>query len=80
MEFKEFSEFTNPETENYDINMSYKDNNYYHEQLIELIGLLEDVEEEDLLEQYGITMQEYLNPNAEVIEKVENHLSNRRSR
>ena len=79
----EFREFTNPEERNYDVyshstnNATYskKTSNIYTEQLIDLIGFLEDVTEEDLQEQYGISMAEYLNPNAETIAKVTQKLN-----
>ena len=76
----EFREFSNPEERDYDINSSNNDNysfnsqsvqdaNKYHMQLFDLIGILEDFEESELIENYGITMQEYLNPSAETIKK-----------
>ena len=78
----EFNEFNNPEGSNYDINSSlnYSDSfnsssNPYSNQLTDLIGILEDISEEELQEQYGISMNEYLNPNAETISKVEKKLN-----
>ena len=91
----EFREFSNPEGRDYDINSSLNDDNYssnsqsiqdankYYMQLFDLIGILEDFEESELIENYGITMQEYLNPTAETIKKVSeklNSMQNRRSR
>ena len=91
----EFREFINPEGRDYDINSSLNDDNYssnsqsiqdankYYMQLFDLIGILEDFEESELIENYGITMQEYLNPTAETIKKVSeklNSMQNRRSR
>ena len=91
----EFREFSNPEGRDYDINSSLNDDNYssnsqsvqdsnqYYMQLFDLIGILEDIEESELIENYGITMQEYLNPTAETIKKVSeklNSMQNRRSR
>lgn len=88
----EFKEFNNPEEKDYDINSSLngdKNNvnnvsfNPYTEELINLIGFLDDVTEEDLIENYGIRMNEYLCPNAETINKVTeklNSYNNRRSR
>lgn len=81
MEFKEYSEFIDPESADYDIKMNHKEhNNIYIKQLIELVGVLEDVNERDLLNNYGITIQEYLHPNEKVINKIINHLENSRSR
>ena len=37
---------------------------------MDLIGLFEDVNEEELLEKYGISLQEYLYPNEQTIQKV----------
>ena len=78
----EFREFRNPEEKDYDINSSLNsssntinNNNYYSEQLIDLIGILENVTEEDLEEHFGISMQEYFNPNAETIAKVKEKLN-----
>ena len=91
----EFREFSNPEERDYDINSSLNDDNYssnsqsvqdtnkYYMQLFDLIGILEDFEESELIENYGITMQEYLNPTAETIKKVSeklNSMQNGRSR
>ena len=91
----EFREFSNPERRDYDINSSLNDDNYssnsqsiqhankYYMQLFDLIGILEDFEESELIENYGITMQEYLNPTAETIKKVSeklNSMQNGRSR
>ena len=91
----EFREFGNPEERDYDINSNLNDDNYssnsqsiqdankYYMQLFDLIGILEDFEEAELIENYGITMQEYLNPTAETIKKVSeklNSMQNGRSR
>ena len=91
----EFREFSNPEERDYDINSSLNDDNYssnsqgvqdankYYMQLFDLIGILEDFEESELIENYGITRQEYLNPTAETIKKVSeklNSMQNGRSR
>ena len=43
---------------------------------MDLIGILEDVTEEELQKQYGISMNEYLNPNAYTIKKVEEKINN----
>lgn len=78
----EFKEFSNPLEQDYDINSSYDEFSYseeepnkYFDEMIELIGILEDVTEEELLRDYGITEYEYLHPNAIVIEKIKNKLN-----
>ena len=77
----EFKEFTNPEEKDYDINISlnsYKDNssvNPYTNQLIDLIGILEDISEEELYEKYGISIDEYLHPTEDTINKVTRKIS-----
>lgn len=83
----ELKEFSNPESKDYDINSSlnYSNNssssyNPYSEQLANLIGILEDVTEEELQDEYGITMNEYLNPTLDTIEKVKYHLNERSSK
>ena len=53
--------------------------NYYVEQLMDLIGILENVTEEELQEQYGISMKEYLNPTANTIKKVNQRVSESKS-
>jgi len=72
-----FREFSNPEEADYDIstalssNSGYTNiNNPYDEQLVGLIGVLEDVSEKELLEKYGITYEEYLHPTEATIDKV----------
>lgn len=79
----EFKEFSNLESEDYDIisSLNHGDNssnsyNSYSEQLMDLIGILEDVTEEELQEKYGISMNEYLNPNTYTIKKVEEKINN----
>ena len=78
----EFKEFSNPEEKDYDINSSFDginntmaDDNNYSMQLMELIGVLEDIDESYLQENYGISMEEYLNPNAKTIEKVSERIN-----
>lgn len=77
----EFKEFTNPEERDYDINSSLNSFNNsvsvnpYSEQLVDLIGILEDVTEEELEEQYGISMNEYLHPTEDTINKVTERIS-----
>lgn len=77
----EFKEFTSPEERDYDINSSLNSFNnsvsvnHYSEQLIDLIGILEDVSEEELQEQYGISMNEYLHPTEDTINKVTERIS-----
>ncbi len=78
----EFKEFKNPEGKDYDISSSLNgfdsinsSANPYSEQLVELIGVLEDISEETLQEQYGISMSEYLHPTEDTINKVSERLS-----
>ena len=79
-----FKEFSNPEEQDYDITSSLNDednnvnynSNSYADELADLIGILEDVTEDSLIENYGITLQEYFHPNLEVINKVKFHLEN----
>lgn len=72
----EFKEFANVEGRDYDLysndgNIKTEENtNPYVEELLELIGLLEDIDEEELMSQYGITLNEYLHPTEETIKKV----------
>jgi len=74
----EFKEYTNPESNDYDIissfNSSEDDNIDYGYELVNLIGVLEDVTE-DIISNYGITMNEYLNPTKEVVLKVKDRLN-----
>ena len=80
----EFKEFTNPEEKDYDINSSlnnFNNNvsvNPYSEQIFNLIGILEDATEEELQEKYGISMNEYLHPTEDTINKVTEKASGRR--
>ena len=77
----EFKEFTNPEERDYDVNSSLNSFNNivsvnpYSEQLTDLIGILEDISEEELQEQYGISMNEYLHPTEDTINKVTERIS-----
>lgn len=79
----EFKEYYNPEGKDYDISSSLNSlqsnnvslQNNYSDQLAELIGILEDVTEEELQEQYGISMNEYFRPTAETIAKVTSKLN-----
>lgn len=84
MEFREFIEYSNPEENDYDITSSLnndkpinsdEERNFYFNQMFDLIGILEDVTEEEVMENYGITLQEYFNPNAEVIRKITEKLN-----
>ena len=77
-----FKEFSNPGSKDYDITSSLNYNNSYSsshnpysEKLMDLIGILEDITEAELQEQYGISMKEYLNPTADTLRKVEQKLS-----
>lgn len=79
----EFREFNNPERRNYDVTSSLRNNNnvtntkddYYVEQLLNLIGLLEDIDEDELQEKYGISINEYIHPNENTIIKITNKLN-----
>ena len=84
MEFKEFSD---PLEEDYDINEDFyndeestsllqNNSQDVRMELIELIGLLEDDEFNNIEELYVITQYEYMHPTKEVIEKVKTHLKN----
>ena len=79
----EFNEFSNPLEKDYDITSNYdkEDTNYvenpYDEELMDLIGILEDDEDAAT---YGITYEEYLHPNAETISKVKGVLGISKSR
>ena len=80
MEFREFTEFDDPEENDYDITSSFNSNssiNPYFEQLWDLIGILDDITEEELQEQYGISMDEYYNPTEETINKVSEKINGR---
>lgn len=79
MSFKEFSEFDNPEEKDYDLHthgQNHEDEldkmiaNKYEDELLDLIGILEDVDTINMVEEYGITEEEYFNPTAETIKKV----------
>ena len=58
-------EFYNSDGQDKNENIAY---DYYANQLKELIG--ENVSLDELEENYGITMKEYLNPTSDTIEKV----------
>ena len=81
----EYNEFANVEGRDYDLysndgNMKTDSNtNPYSDELVELVGILEDVTDEDLMSQYGITMNEYFNPTEETIKKVKETLGIGRS-
>lgn len=86
----EFREYGNPEERDYDINSSLSNNhlsnsqkiqedNQYCMQLLDLIGILEDFDENELIENYGITMKEYLRPDAETIKKVSEKLNSKQN-
>jgi len=76
-----FREFDNPEERDYDLKTSMKnaiedENNKYIIELTNLIGILEDIDEEELFNKYGITLHEYFYPDQEVIDKVKFALNN----
>lgn len=70
----EFKEYSNPLEKDYDIKSSMEssvtEEDIYSEQLVGLIGLLEDVKEEELLNMYGITFDEYFHPTEDTVAKV----------
>ena len=77
----EFREYGNPEERDYDIKSGLNNNdspslhniqevNQYSMQLFDLIGILEDFNETELIKNYCITIQKYLRPTAETIQKV----------
>ena len=87
----EFKEFTNPENIDYDLE-SYNNTDElgtysnrgeskhdYALELYQLIGLLEDVTEEELQETYGISMNEYFKPNSDTIRKAKEKLNNNKN-
>ena len=66
-EFKDFdnkNEYTNSSLE------------FYEDELFSLIGVLDQITEEELEDKYGITIKEYVNPTHETIIKVQNKLKN----
>jgi len=89
MQFREYVEYSNPEGSDCDIKSSLNEvsfdepksqsNQFYYSQLFDLIGILEDIDEEDLIKNYGISMQEYLKPTAETIKKVSEKLNSRQN-
>ena len=79
----EFREFRNPTERDYDINNSlYHSNNNVDDntacinELTSIIGILEDIDEDELYKKYGITLHEYFYPDKEVINKVKFALAN----
>ena len=77
----EFREYRNPEERDYDLktsirNSKYDDENKYINQITDLIGVLEDIDEEELFNKYGITLHEYFYPDEEVVNKVKYALDN----
>ena len=77
----EYKAYENPESKDYDINSSLNEqvtnlinNDIYVEQLISLVGILEDIDEDLLQQQYGISMHEYMHPTKETIAKVINKI------
>ena len=79
MSFKEFSEFDNPEEKDYDLHthgQNHEDeldkmmSDKYQDELMDLIGIVEDIDTINMVEEYGITEEEYFNPTAETIKKV----------
>ena len=85
MGFNEFSEFENPLSKDYDITSGLKSDNNVKTNgeserkrcIRELFNILDDIPEDidsmsdvSFVSQYGITKQEYENPNDEVVRKA----------
>ena len=86
MSFKEFSEFDNPEEKDYDLHthgQNHEDelnkmmSDKYQDELMDLIGIVEDIDTINMVEEYGITEEEYFNPTAETIKKVKAKLESK---
>lgn len=86
MSFKEFSEFDNPEAKDYDLHthgQNHEDelnkmmSDKYQDELMDLIGIVEDIDDNDIVEEYGITLDEYDHPTAETIKKVKAKLESK---
>ena len=84
MDFKEYSEFTDPLEEDYDLRQFEPDPDAdafspttpdYTQEMLDLVGVLEDVTDEDLQATYGISVEEYLYPTAEAVAKVKASMS-----
>lgn len=65
-----------------DITMSFEtisedDFDRYSLEMIDLIGILDHVSEEQLIRDYGITEFEYLHPTEKTINKVKEHLGSK---
>ncbi len=79
----ELREFTSPEERDYDIKSSLNNLNNdppvnpYSVQLFNLIGILEDVTDAELQEQYGISLAEYFHPTQETVDKVSERINGR---
>ena len=80
----EYKEFDNPLENDYDLKKSldgFSEENkkdvieeYYSKQLFDLVGILEDVSEFELQQNYGISVNEYFHPTLETIQKVKKKL------
>ena len=84
MTFNEYKEYKNPLERDYDLRSSLSDDetesniNPYEEELMELIGFVEDISDEQMIEQYGISSKEYYKPTEETIIKVKQKLGKSR--
>ena len=84
MTFNEYKEYKNPLERDFDLRSSLRDDetesniNPYEEELMELIGFVEDISNEQMIEQYGITLYEYYEPTEETIIKVKQKLGKSR--
>ena len=83
-----FKEFINPGSEDYDLRSFDTTSqktvaivNDYSEQLVNLIGFLEDdeVTDEYLLSNFGISKKEYIYPTSETIKRVSENLNKERN-
>lgn len=81
MEFKEFTEFSNPLEADYDINRSLPEdrntqvNPEREKYIIEITNMIGFLEDNENPMDYGITWEEYFNPNRDVVNKVRLFLS-----
>lgn len=75
--FKEFTEFPNPESADYDLTSAQgspsepTSENPYLIEIIDMVGFLEDGEWVN----YGISESEYLNPTQETVDKIRKQLA-----
>ena len=93
MDFNEFSEFKNPEGADYDVKSSLdsmlgagegKLSTDYKGQIINMIGIFEDVTDEELngilIDNYGITLDEYNSPTQDTVDHIKNVIEESKSK